>query len=635
MCGIAAFLSNRRVDRSIVAGMVERIIHRGPNYQDVRSFLDGKVWLGHARLSIIDLSEQGNQPMSYSDGRYWLTYNGEVYNYLELRDELKKYGYTFQTDTDSEVVLAAYDKWGHDCVNHFNGMFSFVILDLKKHDFFAARDRFGVKPFYYWIPKDKEFLAVASEIKEFVDLPEWKPQVNGQRAYDYLKYGLTDHTNETMFAGIYQLLGGEWMAGSLDNPTAINISRWYPHTLKKSKVKLDEASNHFRDLFQDSVKLRLRSDVKVGSCLSGGLDSSSIVCVMNDILASKGAAYANNQRVVSAKAGGTKHDETKYMEEVKNKRNIQGYYVEPTAEDLFESLKRLIWHQDEPFGSTSIFAQWLVFKAAGENNLTVMLDGQGADELLAGYSRFFSPLFGNLFSHLHWIRFAKEAIACHRVHNYPYSFAVRGVLNTYLPDRVLVKLKHKYRRDYNAKWFSVEKLKARKESQKYFGGAKARSVKEMSDQLLFFSNLPMLLRYEDRNSMAHSVESRLPFLDCRLVEYIRSIPDECKISDGITKRVLREGMCGILPDAITDRMDKIGFETQEEVWEKQYSSIFKDMIRDAIKMTDGIITDKAIDYFDYAVQKDKQDFTIWRIINFGYWYDMYINGNHEELKRLV
>ncbi len=626
MCGIAAIFSGNQEEEAQIVTMIDRIVHRGPNDSGIERLCNGRAWLGHRRLSILDVSSAGKQPMSYGDGKLWMTYNGEIYNYLEIREELIKKGYSFSTNTDSEVLLASYDCWGRKCVEHLNGMFAFVIVDLRRSIYFAARDRFGVKPLYYWISPDKERIALASEIKEFMSLKGWHAAVNGQRAYDFLRYGLTDDTEETLFEGVFQVSGGYAMTGSLDNPVQKRETyQWYKFTVEKSHLSWKEASEQFRELFESSCRLRLRSDVGVGSCLSGGLDSSSIVCMVNDIL--RGEGREDSQRTVSAIAPKTIVDESAYIQEVLSQRGLNGYFTAPSPEDLFLIEKEITWHQDEPFSSTSIFAQWCVFQEASRRKLTVMLDGQGADELLAGYHRFFAPLFVAYFRKGRLQKLISEAKSCKEFHGYPYSFVARGILKTFFPENLVDFGRRMYRQEaVRDTWFSADALHAKEIPPVYYRREnRAKTVEDLSLQLLQHTNLPMLLRYEDRNSMAHSIESRLPFLDYRLAEFILSLPDEYKIRDGWTKAVMREAMTGILPEKIRTRMDKIGFETPEEVWLKKNRDSFRKRIAFAVEATNGIITESAVRHLDEVIHKNKRDFSVWRMVNFGIWYDLFIN----------
>ncbi len=626
MCGIAAIFSENQEEEAQIEAMINQVVHRGPDDSGIKKLCGGKVWLGHRRLSILDVSGAGKQPMPYENEKLWMTYNGEIYNYLELRDELCKEGYFFSTDTDSEVLLAAYDCWGEKCVEHLNGMFAFVIVDLRRSVYFAVRDRFGVKPLYYWISPDEKRIFFASEIKEFMPLPGWHAAVNGQRAYDFLRYGLTDYTEETLFEGVFQLAGGHAMTGSLEKPVKKRENyRWYELKIKRSGFSWEEATHQFKEVFESSCRLRLRSDVGVGSCLSGGLDSSSIVCMVNDILQREGKE--NSQRTVSAIALGEKVDESTYIQEVLSQRSLTGYFISPSPDDLFSVERKITWHQDEPFSSTSIYAQWCVFQEASRQKLTVMLDGQGADELLAGYHRFFAPFFTTCFRKGQLRELISEAKCCKEYYAYSYLFALKGIIKTLFPENLVELGSRIYRKKaIQDEWFSGDALNADKVSPVYYRQeSRAKTVEELSLQLLQHTNLPMLLRYEDRNAMAHSIESRLPFLDYRLVEFALSLPDEYKIKGGWTKAVMRKAMTGVLPDKIRNRVDKIGFETPEEVWLKKNRNSFYKRVEFAIEATNGIITEGALKHLDEVINKNKRDFSVWRIVNFGIWYDLFIN----------
>ncbi len=619
MCGIAALFSNQVIDSKYIKNMTDSIKHRGPDSEGQACFCDGKVWLGHRRLAILDLSDDGKQPMSYADGRYWITYNGEIYNYIEIRQELERYGLKFRTKTDTEVVLAAYSFWGKECLERFNGMWAFVIVDLEDNKVFAARDRFGVKPLYYWY-SSQNMLAVASEIKQFTVLPGWIGKINGQRAYDFLRWSQLDHTAETMFEGVYQLCAGMAAEFTFDKlESSFTQFRWYRLKAGTFDGDLYDAVNIFKERFFDAVSLRLRSDVKIGGCLSGGLDSSSIVCTVNEILRAQNKIAS--QRTVSAGARVEKYDESYYINEVLRSRGIKGYYVYPEMNNLFDVVDDITWHQDEPFGSTSIYAQWEVFKIAARNKLIVMLDGQGADEQLAGYHTFFAPRFAGLFKTLNWWKLYCEIKKCDEVHNYTAMFAIKGMISQLLPEPVV----NLFRRVYNdneaaPSWLDLKKLKAESINPSLFTGAKTSSVRDLSIAQLTASNLQQLLHCEDRDSMAHSIESRLPFLDYRLLEFVLSLPDEFKISEGVTKRILRESMKGILPETVRMRMTKLGFATPEEVWLKEYPDTFEVKLKEIIEMSDGIVTPKCLVYLNDVISgKRKFDFTLWRMISFGTW----------------
>jgi asparagine synthase (glutamine-hydrolysing) len=663
MCGIGALYSaNGTLDAERLKAMQTAVRHRGPDDEGLVCFhTDGRepfayggpdtpadaysfrsayapargvpdaggvnLALAHRRLSILDLSPSGHQPMCTADRAIWITYNGEIYNYIELRDELKALGHAFTSQSDTEVILAAYRAWGRNCLARFNGMFAFVLFDRARRSLFAARDRFGVKPLYYWISPEG-FVALASEIKQFAVLPGWRPKVNGQRAYDFLNWALLDHTDETLFDGVFQLRGGESLqldlSGGASLPAAgtrLQAQRWYPLQARSFSGSLEDAGHEFRRLLTDSVRLRLRADVPVGSCLSGGLDSSSIVCVMNDLLRAQDAHAL--QKTFSACATVQRFDERDYIDEVVRHTATDAHYVYPRLEGLFPALDRITLHQDEPFGSTSIYAQWHVFGLAAENRVKVMLDGQGADEQLAGYHNYFAPRFGSLLRGWQWLLLLREMEATKRQHGYPLSWGLKQALNNVLPEYLRQPLRRLAGKpDTGTPWLDMERMGAvRRDPFLEAGTAKAASVQAMSRSQLSATSLPMLLHWEDRDSMAHSVEARVPFLDYRLVEFVLGLPDEFKIADGTTKRALREGMRGLLPEPVRTRVDKLGFVTPEEVWLREQSpDRFRTALRDAVDASSGIIKIDTLALLERTID-GKQPFTflIWRLISFGAW----------------
>lgn len=618
MCGISAIFSYKdKLKASTIEKMNSVIAHRGPDdegfvlFQPSPKVFGGKdspsdlpypnldltqnfhAALGHRRLSILDLSLHGHQPMCCQDKRYWITYNGEIYNYKELRSELVKKGHTFQSHTDTEVILKSFEEYGSECLHQFNGMFAFVIYDSHTGKIFAARDRFAVKPLYYWTSPNG-FLAFASEIKQFTKLTGWEAKLNRKRGYDFLTYGITNHTEETLFEGVYALKGGWLLEGAVD---AIKTQQWYQLPVSDSSLSFNEASTQFRDLFKDSIRLRLRADVEVGSCLSGGLDSSSIVCVMNQMLQD-----SNKQRTFSACSNHKAFDETDYIQHVVEKTQVKAHYTTPELNSLFDQLEKLVWHQDEPFGSTSIFAQWEVFKLAHENSIKVMLDGQGADEQLAGYFGYFKVHLKDLLHRKNYLKFFKEGWAYKRKHKSGSSF--------------LLLLKKYVNREPAFQWINTAYLTPSPPP-----GNEAKGVNQLSYAQVTSTNLPMLLHFEDRNSMAHSIESRTPFIDYRLVEFIQSLPSDYKLSKGTTKRVLREGMKGILPEKIRNRRDKLGFATPEEVWVcDENPDMFKHAVRKAVEEYPEIFHRETIDLCDHVIDRKMAFNNIpWRVLVFAEW----------------
>lgn len=676
MCGIAAIIAKKTLSSELISEMTDLIHHRGPDdegffFVDTKrqySFYGGKdtpenvllssipytpenkyvselhekdikLALGHRRLSILDLSPAGHLPMSYSGDRYWITYNGEVYNYIELKEELRAKGYEFRTNSDTEVILAAYQEWGTDCLHHFNGMWAFVIYDQQEQIIFAARDRFGIKPLYYWVSPDRD-LCFASEIKQFTALPGWQASVNPQRAYDFLVYSLLDHTDETMFQGVFHIPPGCFFKSHIDklsiNPSEkINYHKWYTLQPKKWKGNLKQAAGQFKEYFDRSVNLRLRADVEVGSCLSGGLDSSSIVCTINNILKEQGSEEL--QRTFSACSHDKKFDERKWIDIVVNATKVKAHYTYPSFEDLIRDAEKITWHQDEPYQSNSILMQWNVFKLSKQNQVTVMLDGQGADEQLAGYLGYLGPHLANLFIRFKWFRFGKEFRAIKKIHGITWNNILVNIAHAAFPKW----LKAKLRPSDNTvpAWLNMDKLKAIPLHPFEVLNIKTGSIRALSEAQLNTINLQKLLHWEDRNSMAHSIESRVPFLDHRLVEFVVGLPDQHKILDGITKKVLRVAMEGTLPSPIINRMDKIGFIAPEETWiKKHYTEQFKEKLKDAIQYSMGIFNENLLLEFEKMLQGLKPfDYTFWRVISFAEWMKTFSVNQKEsqEIKKPI
>ncbi|UYO48383.1 asparagine synthase (glutamine-hydrolyzing) [Rhodopseudomonas palustris] len=562
--------------------------------------------------------------MSYR-GRYWMVYNGEIYNYRELREELIALGHTFESNSDSEVALAAYSEWGVDCLSRFNGMWSIVILDTETGRLFLARDRFGVKPLYYWQTGAR--LAFASEIKSFSVFGDWAPVANVPRVLDFLIWSVTDHTAETMFRDVFQLRGGHYatldvsrlIAGAADASIGnLEIVRWYVPE-PRDEISGRAAEEALRAALEDSVRLRLRADVPVGSCLSGGLDSSAIVAVMSDQLhASTPTAQVNT---FSARSTDKEFDEGEYAQLVVTSARTSKHETTPTAARLFEEVSALVWHQDEPFASTSIFAQWCVFALAREQGVTVMLDGQGADEILGGYRGFFGAHLAGLLRAGRLAAWAREVEALRTVVGFSYARSIGYTIAYAFPALKFVLGRLDGRAYGDLTWINPALRTTARTDPHAELGSNTSSVRAMSTALLSATNLPMLLRWEDRNSMAFSVEARLPFLDYRLVETTLGINDADKVGKGVTKAVLRKAMKGTVPDPILDRRDKMGFVTAEAKWilgdcRDQYRS----MLRQAIAAVPQILNDRLLDQFDEVIRGERTfDHRYWRAISLGQW----------------
>jgi len=588
--------------------MTAALEHRGPDAHG--HFKEGVVQLGSRRLAILDLSPSGNMPMEYR-GRYIIVHNGEVYNYLEIRKELQQLGHAFSSGSDTEVIVAAYAEWGIDCLQRFNGMFSFAIYDRKRRRIFAARDRFGIKPFYY--TEIGGMFCFASEIKAFTKIPGWKANANKERLYDFLVNGLLDHTSETCFRGVFQLRGGELLEYDLGS-RSLSVSQWYDLRTRVlgGEVLYEDAVSHVGTLFDESVALRLRSDVKVGTCLSGGIDSSAIVCVMNDILHRTHAR--DLQESVSAVYQDHPASEEHFIDAVLRHTGIINHRVHPDKDELLAAIDRIHWHQDEPFGSTSIFAQWEVFKTARKNGLIVMLDGQGSDEYLAGYHHFFGPFFSALLHSGRLSRLLSEIGSFRSLHHYGAVDILKQLANV-IPQSSLREILQKRFSGISGSWIDERYSNT---SARY--RQRMQNLREMSILSLLQTSLPVLLHWEDRNSMAHSVESRLPFLDYRLVEYCLTLPDDHKIRNGVTKSVFRDAMRGTLPDVIRKRYDKKGFTTPQSDWLKDISPTMRRDVREFIVHSKGFLKPEAERIFERGLSDPKTSANLpWRLYSLSLW----------------
>ena len=664
MCGISGILSKHPIEIQELVNMNSLVSHRGPDdegyalfddksyfiyggsetpasvYQSIHPYapkkdvlketIKNKAKLGfaHRRLAIIDCSEAGHQPMSYDNERYWIVYNGEIYNYLELKKELQQLDYKFYTDTDTEVILAAYAHWGESCLLRFNGMWAFAIFDQKTQNLFFARDRFGIKPFYYWYAADNT-LYFGSEIKQFTAIRGWKAFLNRQRAVDFLNWGLTDHTDETLFKGVYQLRAGHsiclnvqnWQTNSLP----FSSKKWYEFKKGIISDSFEDCALSYKEKLFDSILLHLRSDVPIGSCLSGGLDSSSIVAITNNLL--KKTKFTIQQKTFSICANDERFNERKWMEEIENNFNIQAHYIYPTLKQLFNNLSEIIWYQDEPFGSTSIYAQWSVFSAASKEGTKVMLDGQGADEQLAGYHEYFAIRFGTLFYEGKWITLLNEISQTKALHHFSCEYLLRLFLSGVLSYQLKKWLKKLLFSNVSTKpsWLNDCDGEVIFDYPNADNSNVKGSIRKFSEQQLTRTNLPMLLHWEDRNSMAHSIESRVPFLDYRLVDFTLNLPDSYKMSDGITKRILRVAMKNILPLTIIKRMNKMGFVTPEELWmTKDNPDLFREKLKKVPLNSCGLINHNIqVELENMINGKCKFDFRIWRAICFSEWVNCF------------
>lgn len=569
MCGIAGivYFTENRVRQAEILSMTNTLEHRGPDGEGTWISETATVGFGHRRLSIIDLSDAGRQPMQYAQNRFTITYNGEIYNYLELRDFLISKNYRFISQSDTEVILAAFHYWGKDCLQQFDGMFAFAIWDEFEQKLFCARDRFGEKPLYFYKDNDRFFFA--SEMKAIFSLGV-KKEINRKSVFEYLLFLTTENPfvpSQTFYTTISQLPASSYLVVSIDGQMKFQ-KYWDIDTTTRFKGTDKQAYETFGSLFNHSIQTRMRSDVPIGSSLSGGLDSSAIVCIVNKILKKD-----TEQHVFSARFPGFVKDEGVYISEVHKQCTHAGivqHEAFPSDESMLNNLDRIMYYQEQPFGSASIAAQYEVMKLAAENNIRVLLDGQGADELLSGYSLFFESYLKQLLVR-NPMRYTTEKNKLTEINGHqPNLFNFTDLFSAFFPK--------------SYKKIGNQRRKMLTNNHALFHGIHAELVEEFKSVsnpvfsspdlkahlkfMMLSRGLNELLRYADRNAMAHSVEVRLPFLNHRLVEFVFSLPESYFIRDGWTKFILRKSMENILPTAIQWRKDKIGYEPPQAEWMK-------------------------------------------------------------------
>ena len=590
MCGIGGIINknNKSVEELLIHQMTDIIAHRGPDSSG--SYLYKNIAFGHRRLSILDLSSSGHQPMKYLDDLV-ITYNGEIYNFIEIREELIQKGYIFDSNSDTEVILKAYHFWGKTCVNYFNGMWSFSILDIKQKIVFCSRDRFGVKPFYYI--ENNDLFSFGSEISQL--LPFLPNRIlNKKVALDYLISGIEECSNETFFKDIYLLKGGHNLVFDLQT-NSYEIERYY--NLKLSDQKNTSVDDYIQEL-KRSITLRLRSDVKVGTCLSGGIDSSTISSFASKLYQNSNEKFM----AIHAKSSEYKTDESEFAKIVSKISNINLNFVEPSYSDFKSNILSIIKIQQEPFGSLSIIMQYFVFKKAKELGCIVMLDGQGGDETLLGYERYYPAIVKS-----------KKGIA-----------KLKALLQSSKNSRLSLLDTIKYQYYFSNYKLRLKRLKFKNSFYKSeilneYESEELRIISESYNDISILqkneiesSQLPHLLKYEDRNSMANSIESRLPFLDYKLVELSLNTNNSLKIKDGWTKFILRKAAETILPKEIVWRKTKLGFNAPEKTWTKEFEN---EMIKE---IQQSEILNNFID-FKKLYFKNLDLRTKWRIYNFSAW----------------
>lgn len=619
MCGICGFTCETQpIDRDAFEKMIDMAAYRGPD--DRGAFYEGGLALGHRRLAIVDLSPDGHQPFALGE-RYMGVFNGEIYNYLELREELAQQGYTFGTATDTEVLMAAYDHWGAECVHRFNGMWAFCLYDRTKNQLFCSRDRFGIKPFYYFdVNGDFSF---ASEIKQL--LPVFGPcKANQKTLARFLVLGEMDTGADTLFAGIRQLQPGHNLTFDLTT-RQLRETQWY--TLARQNAPTggyEGACGQFHSLFMDAVNLRLRADVKVGSCLSGGLDSSAIVGAVHKLLDSQGKTEL--QHTVSSCYDEAEFNEQAYIDYVLRDTGAVSHKVFPKIDDDPAWLDEILWHMDEPLPSSSPYSQWCVFEEAARQDLKVMLDGQGADEQLAGYAQFYPVYFVELLRRGKLKTFWRELQAYKRLRSayQPVSaLAVAGfcLLTAWLPKGLMRRVNARVIKARKPRLFSLPAWRDMLlDSPQY---AMPSTTAYIDDNMA--SHLRLLLHLEDRNSMAHSVEARIPFLDPELVQGAYDMPFSYKIRDGMSKAVLRDGLADLLPPEVRARQNKMGFPAPEAKWVQLNRDWFQTELEEACQRFAFILDRDAVleGFNQYMSCPQTGEFVWWRIMCANRWAKLF------------
>lgn len=608
MCGIAGIVykNKTKLEERVLRRMTDKMSHRGPDADGF--FVQNNFGFGHRRLSILDISSASNQPF-IANGNV-LTFNGAIYNYLEIKLELEEVGYQFSTTSDTEVLLASYHYWGEKCVEKFNGMWSFAIFDPIRNIIFCSRDRFGVKPFYYY--SDDEKFVFASEIKPILEI-EKVTEVNVQVMIQFITVNLTEQTDETFFAGINKLRGSHSLVYCLATHSH-KIYRYYDIKFDEeiSKLNFEKSSQLFQKEIERSVKIRLRSDVKIGSALSGGLDSSYIANIAANILPENERKKFN---VISIGSKNADNDESYYSKMVSKHLELKQDLVYPSKSEFEEKILKVIIAQEEPFSGLSIYMQNFLMKETHQLGVKVLIDGQGADEILLGYSRYTAAFLRNHsimqnFKFLLHIKSHYDISIFKGILTYLY-FSVFLVRKLRIQFRGLA-LKSKYRKTID---FTLMKSLT-----KSYG-----NIFSMQRIEIFWAQIPELLRFEDKNSMAYSIETRLPFLDYKFVETCLSINSNFKIKEGWSKYILRKSMAGKLPDEITWRKRKIGFDAPTNEW-WPYSDKILEKINQS-KIIQELYTNKI------KVIKNRE--MQWKLYNIAIWeevFDMKITTDKREKK---
>lgn len=599
MCGIAGIINKdlaNEVNLLALKKMSGKMAHRGPDAEGFHIYKN--VGLAHRRLSIIDLSSDANQPFFFED-KYVLSFNGIIYNYIELREELIAEGYIFKTKSDTELLVSAYDHWGQDCVQKFNGMWAFTILDKVKNIVFCSRDRFGVKPFYYY--SDEEKFLFASEIRPILEIQP-NNTINTKVLLEFLIMNVCDLSDETFFDKILKLPASHNLVYDL-NEQQFSIYRYYDIQFRKeiNELSLQESIKTFHDEFEKSIKLRLRSDVKIASALSGGLDSSYIVSIVSKELLKSG-----DKNVFSAITVGSldkNEDESPLAIKTTTILGVNHDIVVPTVKEFEESIEDVIYYIEEPFGGPSIYMQKFLMSEVNNIGAKVLLDGQGADEILLGYSRYSAAYLRNhgFRDNIKFLSRIKNHydISIFQAAKIFFYYSTFFARKTYLNNRAgFLKTKYKSKIDFS----KIKELTA-----------SYKNIFELHRNEIYWCQLPEMLKWEDKNAMRYGIESRLPYLDYNFVETCLSINNNFKIREGWSKYILRKNLEKFLPDEITYNRRKLGFTAPVEHWWPRSKKIL-----DTINQSE-IIKKLIKKEFKYIKDRNLE----WRLYNIAVWEKLY------------
>lgn len=618
MCGISGILklNNQKVNENELFEMMKAIKHRGPD--DEGFFINEQVGLGFVRLSILDLSSAGNQPFKSDDNRYVMIFNGEIYNYLELKTELEQTGISFKTQTDTEVLLKAYIYWGEQAFDKFNGMWALAIYDTIENTILFSRDRFGIKPFYYYYTEDSFYFA--SEISAILNIKKEKNEANESVIYDYLVFNKTEQSEQSFFKGIFKLMHACSLKINLNEISSfkhIQIKKWYNLNDKVKQAEKFKSPEEYLTALRSALEIHMRSDVKLGVSLSGGIDSSALTVLALDQDKDKEAIIETFSAVFEDSFKG---NEIEYVKLFSEKR-LQKNFIYTTSENLFDKLDDYLSCFSEPVQSTSPFVQYRVMQEASRR-VKVMIDGQGADEQLAGYHYFFGIYYKELLLKLKWWKLFREI--------FYYLFKHKSVfaLKSFFFFLITAKGRTKYKlSEYNL--YTDDFIKRNIKKGAISGNL--YSAKNLREALInhFEYKLEHLLKWADRNSMHFSIEARVPFLDHRLVEKTLASDADMIIHKGMTKDLLREALVGIIPEKIRVRKDKIGYVTPQHYWFKNenWQRRIKEIIESKSFRSRGIFkVDKVKKTFEnQLINKKDISREIWKWICIELWYRKYID----------